>query len=469
MLAQNTLPADLPQNLPQVDQLPFDPQTLGENVLWWVLVGVLTLQLLLGLLYVFLGYRVFRILAVLVVSLAAAAAAGNLAYQHAGPTAGIIAAGVAGVLGGVLGWFLFWLLAALGGAAFAAGLTWNILLAQGVVVHPAFMLAPAAVGFVLTVLLLRPMLIVLTAYTGAAMVVEAVGIATQLGAIIAMTEKAFEAGGPLTAPPYSSVLLAPLYLAGWLALGTAGAIVQFVYTCRGKRRKPANPADDGDPQNPPPDRTAHPEASKGGGEKEFRPKDNPRPPVVRFVIAVAALAAIAFIGWREHTAQGQLHQARQTLAGGQPAVAAEGFQRIANGYPLTYAAVEARLASADLAGQTPSLPATQPTWVEQNLSGHLSPYRVPHSALLGLSVAVLIGAGVTIVRLLRPAVGIPALLVTLAAAASLAAVTEALGMWSLAPLTPAGNWLLAQPRVLFAVGYALPLVTMLLAMAGPRR
>jgi len=213
-------------------------------------------SLVVGLAFCFFGYRIFRVLLVLV-----GFVVGGLLGLAVGGGAEGQAGGIVGFLvGGVVGAALFFALYYVGVFLYGAGIACLLVLVGSIVggipPHPIFLIVGGIVGGILALIFHRIVIILLTSGSGAWSAVLA-------GFYLAGRSTAFEdllrSSGTAADPAetYRRVVevTTPMMLAAWIVLAVLGAIVQFGVT--GKKKDtldsvPHPPYPPPPPQTPPP-------------------------------------------------------------------------------------------------------------------------------------------------------------------------------------------------------------------------
>lgn len=140
--------------------------------------GITALSVFFGLMWCFFGYRIFRVLLVATVALVG----GIIGYSCAGvvsvnPVAWIVGGLIGAVLGGVLGFVFVYISVFLLGMSFTGTAAWVLFYQIGNVPSDTALWSSIVVGVAggfLALLLMRPLLIVYTALTGAMWVVATV-------------------------------------------------------------------------------------------------------------------------------------------------------------------------------------------------------------------------------------------------------------------------------------------------------
>ncbi|HEY3288676.1 MAG TPA: DUF4203 domain-containing protein [Anaerolineae bacterium] len=205
---------------------------MDTNVL---LVGALV-AIVLGIIACFFGYRVFRIMFTIVGFIAGAmlgvALAGNLTLIPGQETLLRIIFGlVGGLIGAALAWFLYVVGVFLSGAGIGATIGASIALALSAdaTVQLILTIIFAVIVGVIAVALQKLFIILATAFGGAQLVISGGSQLLNGGTTVNMfNPMALLQPGAAQAMPTTYVLV----LAGWLVLGMAGVLVQYLITSR---------------------------------------------------------------------------------------------------------------------------------------------------------------------------------------------------------------------------------------------
>lgn len=189
----------------------FDPSALSQPVL----VIVSLLLILLGILFTFFGYRLFRVVLGIAGFLFGASLVGGLVLMFSGSILAAVLAGLAGgALFAVLSVFVYYLGVFFLGAYLGVVVGAAILSIFGLTLIPWLFILLAVIGGVLGVIFHRFMIILATAFVGA------------WGVMLGISSLTF----------WGTSLYPYIMGAGWIILGLAGFFVQYFVT--GKKRIP---------------------------------------------------------------------------------------------------------------------------------------------------------------------------------------------------------------------------------------